>query len=480
MLPTPLLLLVLPLFANAQEQLTLNSTRTFAPNAVPSQFKWIIPASPQLSVSVALCATSSARWFLSNASISATPGSDGGGDVYELDLTTYQGLGNFTGPFPRGGVLRVENSTALEGSFEIGVNVDGPLHQRFKDPPYLGDTTGSMALLFSRPFGGRPFDEPKWPNYTLPVADAPLPVPPDSPSNYTLVIAETSNSIASAIPQTGCALRSSSMNLLSNSSRANVRIVDRKLWLRDEKGWREQWVIDGLRSSSNYTYYVLENGVGVSGPAYFVTKDGNVLSLLSTLSLSNKRSIDNYACTLTHSLTYCPNVAYSIPLAPPTLDASFSYNSTTLPSSISSGIIEYMTNFTTTLSTFACGRDAYSPLQTCNSCSRAYRNWLCLISLPRCFPSAQTNSTAASSRITSDFDLPDSQVLLPCIESCTSVDRACPNFLGFRCPRSKFGAARSYAVGWVDSTDEGGQEVFEGRGRTGASQDVWGNVWCGM
>ena len=53
------------------------------------------------------------------------------------------------------------------------------------------------------------------------------------------------------------------------------------------------------------------------------------------------------------------------------------------------------------------------------------------------------------------------------------MDRACPNFVGFRCPRVQFNAAASYGVGYID-----GAEGDEGEGVTGSAQDRWGNIWC--
>ena len=67
----------------------------------------------------------------------------------------------------------------------------------------------------------------------------------------------------------------------------------------------------------------------------------------------------------------------------------------------------------------------------------------------------------------------DYTLLLPCLETCTAVDRACPPFLLFQCPTKRFNAAASYGVGYVDGADGD-----EGEGVAGKAQDRWGNVWC--
>ncbi|KAJ3502298.1 hypothetical protein NMY22_g18632 [Coprinellus aureogranulatus] len=73
------------------------------------------------------------------------------------------------------------------------------------------------------------------------------------------------------------------------------------------------------------------------------------------------------------------------------------------------------------------------------------------------------------------FDSPY-QMLLPCIETCNAVDRACPAFLGFKCPTAQFNGAASYGIGYIDSKDGD-----EGEGITGVAQDrcvIPGNAFC--
>lgn len=192
-----------------------------------------------------------------------------------------------------------------------------------------------------------------------------------------------------------------------------------------------------------------------------------------------------------HSLPYCPSVSYAVPLPPPP-NPSPAYDATTLSTNISDPIIEYMTNFTTTLQTFACGRDMYSPLQTCADCQTAYRKWLCSVSFTRCSepaPNSNSNSSPTPTALSAlvpqpsnatqrNPNLPQLQSaytsLLPCLETCNAADRACPHFLMFKCPVVRFNAASSYGVGFMDSGEVG----VQGQGSTGAAQDRWGNVWC--
>src|SRR5262249_7364185 len=124
----------------------------------------------------------------------------------------------------------------------------------------------------------------------------------------------------------------------------------------------------------------------------------------------------------------------------------------------------------------ACGREVYSIIQTCASCERAYRSWLCSVLIPRCGEidasqasaplvpppalvsrsTAATNTSNASARLDQAVfsggmaPVTDYVELLPCLETCNAVDRACPPNMQWTCPRKGLGAERSYGVGFVD------------------------------
>ena len=188
-----------------------------------------------------------------------------------------------------------------------------------------------------------------------------------------------------------------------------------------------------------------------------------------------------------HSLPYCPSIAYAIPLPPPQFP-NIAHTANTLPSTVASPLLEVLSNFTTSLVTFACGRDEYSPLVSCADCQEAYRKWLCTIWFTRCSEAVNAPTDVQKPMSALAPQAPSATprslglqpftagytALLPCIETCTAADRACPNFIGFKCPIPRFNAASSYGVGFIDSSEEG----VQGNGLTGVAQDQWGNVWC--
>ncbi|KAI0245821.1 stretch-activated Ca2+-permeable channel component-domain-containing protein [Lactifluus subvellereus] len=465
----------------------------FSGSSTPVLFSLPSSSSSNLTISLALCATtssSSPRVFVSNSGSSQTvPGPSGGADVFEVILGNL-GLGNFTLALPAGGatgVLAVYGGQA-SGSLEIGVSegTTPPLHAPLADLPFFGDSTANEALLFSPPFlrPAAPAPQPTYPNYTLPPANASFP-PPSSQSqnapNFTLFLAPLSAGLA-ALPQTACAVRAG----VSGSALAaqSAQVLTEQFWMRDAgEGWRREWLVGGLAALTNYSVYAVQDGTRLSGPIYFTTKSAS------------------FSCPLVHALPYCPTTAYAAPLPAPPARA-LAYDASNMPDNLTAPLLGYLTNFTTSLLTAACGRDAYSPLKTCADCQAAYRHWLCSVSLPRCgeFPQTQTTTRGAGAqqqRVLAAAPPPPAlqpqasgapqrnpalgkvvgapyAALLPCIETCNAVDRACPVFLGFRCPLPDFTANASYGLGFVDSADGD----VQGGGVPGAAQDRWGNVFC--
>lgn len=456
--------------------------KNFSTTSAPALFS-LPSSSSEVTISLALCASASTnppRVFVSNSSDSqVVPGPNAGADVFGVQIGGL-GLGNFTlglSSESTAGVLAVYGGASSD-SLEIGVTQGTtPLHAPVQDLPFFGDSTANEVLLFSPPFlPPEPAPQPTFPNYTLPQANISLSsVPPSQNSpNFTLFLAPLSAGL-SALPQTACAIRA---GVTSNTQAAqSARVLAEQLWLRDELGWRKEWLVGLLTPLTNYSVYAIQDGTRLGGPIYFTTKSAS------------------FSCQLVHALPYCPTTAYAVPLPAPPARA-LAYNSSNLPTSLTTPLLGYLTNFTTSLLTTACGRDAYSPLQSCADCQAAYRRWLCSISLPRCGEFPQTPSDPQQQQQTLAVPTPalvpqmsgatprnaalgntgNYTALLPCIETCNAVDRACPVFLGFRCPLPQFTAYASYGIGYIDSADG---DVKDG-GVPGVPQDQWGNVFCNV
>ncbi|KAI0781647.1 stretch-activated Ca2+-permeable channel component-domain-containing protein [Irpex lacteus] len=472
MLPLTLLLYIYAQVSHAQQTLSLDKVFNFTATSLPNPPIFSLPpAHANVSISVALCASSASqpRFFVTNDTSITQPGEEDVADGNAFEISLQDGFGAWSGIVNDGGFL------AISGAVQVPIEcITGPLHEILDALPFLGDTTSNSALVFSHPLSysnTTHTEDPTYPNYVLPPANISIPQgAPALPIDATVFVAPTTSSDLGSLPRTGCAIRAAK---LKDSQRIDARPTpDNGLWLRDSAGWRWQWLLAGLTPLTNYTTYVVENGTKVSGPINFVTKSGS------------------FSCNIVHSLPYCPSVNYAVPIGAPPFPARL-YNDQNLPSEITDPLLETLTNFTVSLSTSACGRDYYSPLVSCADCQRAYRTWLCSIWFTRCSeaaPSAQssTDTPAATSALQvqpasatpRSPGLPpfssDYTALLPCLETCTAADRACPYFLGFKCPLPKFTAQKSYGVGYIDKGEEG----VKGKGSTGIAQDRWGNVWC--
>lgn len=343
--------------------------------------------------------------------------------------------------------------------------------------------------MFSPSFDPPLTQEPSFPNFTLPAANLSLPIQPSSPINYTLVYVPTSSTPFNSLPRTACAVNSQ-INVKGVATLSAAQSAG--LWLRDTNGWRWEWLLSGLTPKTNYTAYTLQQGqLAASQPINFVTKSRTSCgSSYSGPIFTSSHLTATFNCPFLHRLPFCPSISYSVPLAPPHAPAS-AHTASTIPFNVSNTIISYLANFTTTLTTLACGRDHYSPLVTCNDCQAAYRTWLCTVSFPRCTEAPGSPSGAQGAQVPLSAIQPvnasatprnptlppfglDYETLLPCLETCNAADRACPIFLGFKCPLPQFTAASSYGVGFMDSGEDG----VLGGGSTGVAQDMYGNIWC--
>lgn len=239
-----------------------------------------LPQAQQLVVSIAICSneTTSPAFFVTNNSYNTAPAQSTSSDVFEIPLQS--GFGNWTGTAPQGGFLTVQN--VAQTFFQVAVSNGcmypeeiysvfhtqaltlsvALVHQLLPSLPLLGDTTNTQALIFSPPFSFVESSPSTYPNYTLPPANLSAPSPPSSPPTFSLFISPASSGLASG-PQTACSVQSAS---------TTVSVLNNDFWMRGDGAWRSQWLVDGLTPSTNYTAYVVQDQVNLSGPIYFTTK----------------------------------------------------------------------------------------------------------------------------------------------------------------------------------------------------------------
>ena len=183
---------------------------------------------------------------------------------------------------------------------------------------------------------------------------------------------------------------------------------------------------------------------------------------------------------MVYNLSFCTEVAYAVPSNKTTLDD---------PQELGSLYDNYASsmnrNFQKSLAQIPCNTTAsaqYSLAVNCTDCEKAYKNWLCAVTIPRCqdfsnpalhlqpravnqaflnepFGSQFANNPSFSPKNLSFLYVNSSRnkwidenikpgtykELLPCQDLCYGLVRSCPAALGFSCPLKNHGLEYSYA-----------------------------------
>jgi calcium channel MID1 len=294
-LPPTLLLLVSSVLAQQATQLPLNQVFDSNVNASSNPSVFAIPsAQGALNLSVSLCTDQIPfpRFILTNDTSGGIPKlGDAGNSIFNITLD--DGLGIWSGLATKGGFLAVYPGETLAGSvyppwtFQIAlsdssmsrsfishlllISLSGPIHETLDALPLLGDTTSTQSLLFSEAFAPYTPSEPTYPNYTLPAVNSSYPDLPKSIPNFTLALLPTSST--SLLSKSACAIQvlNSSQNVIQ--SQPGVSTIT-----RGPEGFRTQWIVEGLRASTNYTAFVVQDGTKISRPIFFQTKSCESIS----------------------------------------------------------------------------------------------------------------------------------------------------------------------------------------------------------
>lgn len=178
-------------------------------------------------------------------------------------------------------------------------------------------------------------------------------------------------------------------------------------------------------------------------------------------------------CALLYNLSFCSEVAYAVP-SNPALDLA------KLSEIYDSNAAALYKNFSYSLSLIPCNTSStsmYSLAVGCDDCASAYKQWLCAVTIPRCYDFSSDLSFLmprnAGQAFLNGSSLPDDDPLrksprtnasrnplidseirpgpykeiLPCQDLCYDLVRTCPSALGFSCPTGKW---LSMSYGWRD------------------------------
>ncbi|POS84159.1 hypothetical protein EPUL_003188, partial [Erysiphe pulchra] len=369
------------------------------------------------------------------------------------------------------------NDSNFEGiySAQVAASVDAPYHYHEDDSEsnlFIADSDTDSVLLYTDPFihDGT--------NITL------LREWVSSPPPFVIFVAENSvikNVIG--LENSYCGLEQNvnivTPNLLATGIESNIATSVTTLGQSNLP--RQQFLIDELKPDTKYMATLAIAGHPYQGN--FVGGGGRVFRSLTF----NTLAADN--CDLIHSLSFCDQVAYSVPSNP----KKFS-NSSSLAAFYDNSTQAIFKNFEKVLAQIPCEINPsgqYSLARTCDDCSQAYKTWLCAVNIPRCtdvlspmpwlqpraidqaFPNGSYLSTTLiqGQKTTADrfsrnmkideFVTPGPyKEVLPCQELCHSLVSSCPASLGFNCPRpGQIGFDTSYGQMPLGDSDKQGRKV---------------------
>ncbi|KAF9973565.1 stretch-activated cation channel mid1 [Actinomortierella ambigua] len=238
-------------------------------------------------------------------------------------------------------------------------------------------------------------------------------------------------------------------------------------------GVRRQVRINSLQPGTSYLALFMADVLKQSGA-----------EILHAMTSFRTKVHDN--CLLLTDLSFCREVAYSVPVTPlsslpggpaPGAGNNNQTRTTEVGQLYDDFARNLMDNFDKVLGQYDCTQSSYSLIRNCTDCSRAYRRWLCSVSIPRCADREDVTNPAnigytAWATVTEDerknpylklkdpvpvvvprntstsrgavaqlhqaqnplFNPGDYGEVLPCMDLCFDVVQSCPSFLGFGCP----------------------------------------------
>ncbi|KAF9972775.1 stretch-activated cation channel mid1 [Modicella reniformis] len=268
-------------------------------------------------------------------------------------------------------------------------------------------------------------------------------------------------------------------NRTSNLDGSQGRLTLPREPIPAEVGQRRQVLIQSLIPGKEYI-------------AFFVTDVLNQAGAEVMYAMTRFETKRNDNCVLITDLQFCHEVAYAVPVTPiSTLPpGGVAPDPMTLQEikQLYDGFANaVMGNFTNVLGQYDCSKSQYSLIRNCTDCERAYRRWLCSVSIPRCTDTGDVTDPKNLGYIhPEEFQKPDVisnpylidrsngpvvvmrntttsrgaikqsenrlmnpgeyGEVLPCMDLCYDVVQSCPHFLQFSCPAKNM--AGNYA--WMN------------------------------
>lgn len=364
--------------------------------------------------------------------------------------------------------ITAPNTTTFTGfwNYEVAASIDAPFHGANTTWPnlFFVDGDNHAALLVTNDTTQANASDPVYQEWV------------DLKPPYGMFAHPQTSAAILGVRHSYCGLRNNAKLLTNLESVGNQDVA-----IMTTRGLRgkpkEQFYITALNASSAYYGFLGMQGNSTASGAGVVGGGGYVWTNMSF----NTKSMSN--CALMYNLSFCSEVAYAVPTNPELFSPT-----TGLPE-LAATYDEYAARmyqyFNYSLQQIPCNTTSsaqYSLVRSCTDCARAYKQWLCAVTIPRCEDFDKTGPGLMARNVRQSFvngsaifDLPgwnsdlqhplldavatnssrnpniDEKIrpgpykeLLPCEDLCYDLVQSCPASLGFSCPLRGRGLEQSY------------------------------------
>ncbi|EXJ79882.1 hypothetical protein A1O3_08167 [Capronia epimyces CBS 606.96] len=435
--------------------ITLNTCLQPSPNTTDGDASNSTP--PQLQMYISLSQSNQKPGPESGNTVEV----DGGYAIYEVDADNDVFVG-----------VSAPNTTQFAGiwNYEIAASVDAPFHGSKSNVTNLHfvDSDNHAALLITNDTTQAQPNETvyqDWMNLSPP---------------WGVFAANHNDTAILGVKNSFCGLKNTARlaaNVPGIESQNVAKMTNRGLGGKP----KEQFYITGLNATSQYWGFLVMNGNSTASGNGVVGGGGTVWQAIDFQT----KTEDN--CALMYNLSFCSEVAYAVPTNPHKFDPTTGLPG--LAALYDSHAAQMYQYFNYSLQQIPCNTTSsaqYSLARNCDDCARAYKQWLCAVTIPRCadlsdnhswlkprnlgqpfvngssisasqlhVEQALLNSVATNSSrnplIDESIQPGPYKEVLPCKDLCYDLVQSCPASLGFACPLEGAGLEDSYGSRSNDS-----------------------------
>ena len=433
--------------------ITLNTCLQPSSNATGSDSNNTTP--PQLEMYISL----------SESNQKPGPGSD---DPNQQTIQVNGGYAIFTGNTNSDVYVGVSapNTTAFGGiwNYEVAASIDEPFHvfQNTSNLIFVDSDNHAVLLVTNNTTRALPNETvyQEWMNLSPP---------------WGVFATNQNDSAILGIQNSFCGLKHTAQivaNLAGFNNQNVAQMTNRGLGGEP----KEQFYIAGLNASSKYWGMLAMEGNSTASGTGVVGGGGTVWAPIQFETKTENN------CALLYNLSFCTEVAYAVPTNPDKFSPITELQKLAeVYDSYASQFYQYFNYSLQQIQCNASSSEQFSLARNCDDCARAYKAWLCAVTIPRCADYSSTlswlqprnlgqpfvngssisapqfhvdqtllNAVASNSSRNPNIDAliapgPYKEVL-PCVDLCYDLMQSCPASLGFACPLSGAGLEQSYGT----------------------------------